>query len=445
MNKRTTISLVILTVFSLLLVPRVYAAKKANQASQATSTASKTAGGDQDNKFRLKPDARFKLCLTCHADFQDKMKKPFIHTPIKQGGCVACHSPHASNYPKQLQADTSAICLTCHKTILPQGARSTHKVALEGKCVMCHDPHSSDFKYNLRASGNELCFTCHKDKADTISKDKFKHDPVEKSCVNCHSPHASATAAALLKEDVPELCKGCHQTEKPIFLRQHLNYPVADSRCTMCHNVHGSNRAGIIYDTAHPPFINRTCNLCHQSSSDPQPLALKKNGFELCRGCHSSMVNDMLSKNRLHWPVVSKRGCLNCHSPHASPQANLLKQPAKQLCGGCHADTVKRQEASPTKHPPVAEGMCTVCHNPHASDNVLLLAQSSPIDLCGQCHDWQKHQTHPVGDKVIDKRNKNLTVQCLSCHRSHGTEYLHLIPFKTVTDLCVQCHVEKAR
>ena len=174
MNKRTTISLVILTVFSLLLVPRVYAAKKANQASQATSTASKTAGGDQDNKFRLKPDARFKLCLTCHADFQDKLKKPFVHTPLKTAGCVACH-------------------------------------------------------------------------------------------------------------------------------------------------------------------------------------------------------------------------------------------------------------------------------NPHASDNVLLVTQSSTIELCGKCHDWQKHQTHPVGDKIIDKRNKNLSVQCLSCHRSHGTEYLHLIPFKTTSDLCVQCHVEKGR
>jgi len=445
MNKRTNISLVILTVLSLCLVPHVYAAKKAKPATETSGAASETAGGNQANPFRLKPDARLKICLTCHADFEDKLKKPFIHTPLKTAGCVACHNPHAASYPKQLQADTSAICLTCHKTILPKGARSTHKVALEGKCVLCHDPHSSDFKFNLRANGNALCFTCHKDKADTISKVKFKHDPVEKGCTNCHNPHASTTASALLKDEVPALCKSCHQTDKPIFQRQHMNYPVEKSRCTMCHSVHGSNRVGMIYDTAHPPFSNKTCYLCHDKSDAAQPLALKKQGFELCKGCHNNLVNEMFSKNILHWPTVGKDGCLNCHTPHASPQASLLKKPITQLCGTCHADTIKRQEMSPTKHPPVIEGQCTVCHNPHGSDNVLLLTQPSAIELCGQCHDWQKHSTHPVGEKIIDKRNKNLTVQCLSCHRSHGTEYLHLIPFKTTTELCTQCHVEKER
>jgi predicted CXXCH cytochrome family protein len=116
-----------------------------------------------------------------------------------------------------------------------------------------------------------------------------------------------------------------------------------------------------------------------------------------------------------------------------------------KLCGTCHADTIQRQERSVTKHQPVKEGMCMTCHAPHASDNVFLTVQASTLVFCGTCHDYQKHSTHPVGNKVIDKRNKNLSVECLSCHRSHGTEYKKMLPFGTVSDLCTQCHLEYQR
>jgi DmsE family decaheme c-type cytochrome len=444
MKLRSAIILV-LSAICLCFAPQADAAKaqKATKAHKATKAP--TGDVDKDAKFRLKPGARQKVCLTCHADFEERLKKAFVHTPIKTIGCTACHSPHASNYPKQLSADPSALCLTCHKDILPDDARSKHKAALEGKCVQCHDPHSSDNKFNLLKAGNELCFSCHKDKADAVSKARFKHNPVEKGCVNCHNPHASMKATALLIKEVPSLCKDCHQTDNALFIKQHLGYPVAGTRCTMCHSVHGSDKAGLIYNTAHPPFVNKTCNLCHEGPNSGKPLALKSKGFELCRGCHNTMVNEMFAKKRFHWPILGKDGCLNCHSPHASPQKGLLKDKPIVLCGRCHIDTIQRQERSITKHQPMQEGTCTVCHSPHASDNELLFTKPSTIELCAQCHDWQKHSTHPVGEKVIDKRNKNLTVQCLSCHRAHGTEYKHMLPAATVSELCTQCHVEYKR
>jgi DmsE family decaheme c-type cytochrome len=443
MKLRTAIILVLSAVF-LCLAPQADAAK-ARKETKATKATKATKGVDKETKFRLKPGAQQKVCLTCHADFENKLKKPFVHTPITKTGCTACHSPHASSYPKQLYSDVSTLCLTCHKGMLPDNARSTHKAALGGKCLQCHDPHSSDNKFNLLKAGNDLCFSCHKDKAETISKVKFKHNPVTKTCLNCHDPHASMKATSLLKEEVPALCKECHQTNQPIFVKQHMNYPVGNARCTLCHNVHGSDKAGLIYNTAHPPFANKTCNLCHESSNSPNPLALKKKGFELCRGCHNSVVNEMFAKNRLHQPVLGKDGCINCHTPHASSQPGLLKDTPVRLCGNCHMDTIQRQERSITKHEPIQDGMCTVCHSPHASNNTLLFTQESIVELCGQCHDWQKHSTHPIGPKVIDKRNKNLTVQCLSCHRAHGTEYKHMLPTETVTELCTQCHKEYRR
>jgi len=115
------------------------------------------------------------------------------------------------------------------------------------------------------------------------------------------------------------------------------------------------------------------------------------------------------------------------------------------LCGSCHDDTIKRQEKSVTKHEPIKLGACTACHEPHASNNILLFKEATVIDVCASCHDWQKHSTHPIGEKVIDKRNKNLTVQCLSCHRSHGTEFKSMIPFQATSELCIQCHIDFKR
>jgi predicted CXXCH cytochrome family protein len=142
---------------------------------------------------------------------------------------------------------------------------------------------------------------------------------------------------------------------------------------------------------------------------------------------------------------VDRVGCRNCHNPHASPQKALLREPTKILCGRCHADTLARQEKSLAKHPPVDEGNCVACHSPHASDNVFLLNGSNVIGLCGSCHDWKRHSSHPIGEKTTDPRNANLTLDCLSCHRSHGSPFKSFASFDTAAELCVQCHRNMGR
>jgi predicted CXXCH cytochrome family protein len=415
------------------------------------------------DKFRLKPDARGKLCLNCHDNFREKLKNQFVHTPVKSGDCTDCHNPHASSHGKLLEEDPNKICLKCHEGIAPKNPRSSHKVVAEGNCVKCHDPHASNNKFALLKAGSELCFGCHKGMASAIAKVKFRHSPVERGCVNCHEPHGSGKANHLLKDDPMVLCASCHKTDQPSFVKQHMNYPVGKSDCTSCHDPHGSDRAGILFDNVHPPVANKVCNQCHEAPNSPTPFKTKKAGYELCRGCHSTLVNEIFNKNRVHWPLVDKVGCLNCHEPHASPQKKLLMGDMTSLCGKCHWDTMEmqqkldereKQENAAAKgktirgaltHPPVREGNCEACHASHASDSVFLLKQASIVELCGTCHDWLKHTTHPMGERVLDPRNKNLTLQCLSCHRSHGTGYRYLIPFPTVTDLCVQCHKQFKR
>ncbi|SHJ27358.1 doubled CXXCH domain-containing protein [Malonomonas rubra DSM 5091] len=398
-----------------------------------------------DNPYNLAPGARGKLCLDCHEGFKGTMEKKFIHTPLAEGQCTGCHNPHAADHGKLLAADPTQICASCHEDMSAANVRSAHQVVSDGDCVTCHDPHSSDNRMNLVASGSELCFGCHEELGQQVASNKFAHSPVKQDCMTCHAPHFSAENPALLRSQAPELCLDCHDSSKKTFKSQHVGYPVETANCSSCHNPHGSNTTAMLYDNVHQPLTSRMCKQCHEDPSSATPFATVKPSFELCQGCHYEMVNDTFNKDRMHWPVVDEKGCLNCHSPHASSEAMLMKAPQKEVCSSCHSDTIARQARALTKHQPIDDGECSSCHSPHSSDNPFILTEKSNINLCGQCHDWQTHSTHPIGDDVIDPRNPNLSLDCLSCHRTHGTEYKHFIYTETINDLCVQCHQQYRR
>ena len=394
--------------------------------------------------FKLKPGADGKVCLGCHSGELDPvLKKPFVHTPVKSRNCVGCHSPHAANHGKMLADEPGKICASCHD-VVPAKPRSTHK-PVESGCTNCHDPHASNFKNNLVKAPRDLCAGCHKPVLDTATAAKFKHYPVEQDCTTCHDPHGSASSASLLKSAVPQLCVGCHKMNRPNLVAKHQGYPVATARCTACHDPHGSNVRGMLYDHVHPPVARAMCGQCHEPPGSPKGFQPKLAGVALCKGCHAQKVNSMLDRNRVHWAVLGGDSCLGCHSPHAGKDKGMVKGNMVTVCGACHADTIKRQALSETKHKPISDGQCTKCHDPHGSSAPLLLVKPDAIELCGTCHDWQKHSTHPLGPSHKDPRNQNLTLNCLSCHRAHGTEYKHMNPFPTTTELCTKCHASFRR
>ncbi len=408
-----------------------------------------------EGKHKLKLGAKGQLCLKCHETFQKTIKSPYVHPLMKRGECSACHEPHTSSHKGLLTAGPTRLCSNCHKDVMPEKAQKVHMVVAEGKCNKCHDPHGSDNQFQLVNTGNELCFDCHQDMGNQVKKNRFKHKPLntKKGCLNCHNPHASEKSDFLLKKDAPSLCVECHDTGKPSFSRKHMNYPVAKTNCGSCHDPHGSNDRGMVFADAHVPVSKQQCSACHQEPTSANPLKTKWQGTELCMQCHKKLIDKTLNQNRTHWPLVDQTGCLNCHGPHATKQGKLLKRAIVDLCGRCHSDTVELQKwsISNPKNPklcePVKTGNCIACHSPHASDNVLLISQESiSIELCGRCHEWQTHSTHPIGEKVVDQRNRNLTVECLSCHKACGTgNKPAMMPFATVYDLCIQCHTERKR
>ena len=392
------------------------------------------------DRFHLKPGATGKVCLGCHADLAEAAALPVVHAPLKSGDCIACHNPHASSHGKLLDASGAALCARCHPTVAPAGAAHLHAPVAAGECARCHDPHASRNASLLRAVGNDTCASCHAAVAGHAAKAKFPHPPAAKNCLVCHDPHKGRSGEFLLKKEVPELCTGCHTTSATEFVKRHVGYPVAKARCTSCHDPHGSDQAGGLWAKVHPPAANRMCAQCHLDATGPNPTGLRKTGSELCRSCHGEVLRQISTRSHVHLPVADRVACLNCHAPHASAQDALLRQPAKQLCGGCHAATIARQETSKTKHPPVEEGMCGSCHEVHASDHRFLLNDANVMELCGACHEWKNHSTHPIGEKAVDPRNPNLTVDCLSCHRSHGATHQGLAHFDRDSELCVQCH-----
>jgi DmsE family decaheme c-type cytochrome len=399
----------------------------------------------QQNPYRLREADQKKICLVCHTDFDQKLKKRFVHTPVQSGDCSGCHDPHVSTHGKLLSGEAREICGSCHDSIIPAKAKSAHKVVADGDCQKCHDPHSSDNTANLRVKGNDLCFGCHKEIQDAIGKAKFKHTPVEQGCLTCHGAHGSDKAVRLLKTAVPELCLTCHKPGTPAFQARHMRYPVAKASCTTCHDPHGSNQSALLLNNVHPPVSAGACNRCHEAPDSATPFATKRTGFDLCKGCHNDMVNGVLAKSRLHWPVADKAGCVNCHNPHASKYAKLVKAEGPQLCRECHADTLKRIAETPVKHAPVESGSCIACHSPHGSDGVYLVDQPSTTKLCANCHDYQTHSAHPIGEKAVDPRNKNLRVECLSCHKGHGTAFKRMLLDETTAELCTRCHKKYRR
>lgn len=399
----------------------------------------------QQNPYRLRDPSQRKLCLACHTDFEQKLKSPYVHTAVKTGDCAGCHDPHVSSHGKLLSGEGREICAACHGNVIPANAKSQHKVVADGQCEKCHDPHASANPANLVAKGPDLCFTCHKDLGESISKARFTHAPVGLGCQVCHVAHGSDKALSLLKSSVPGLCLGCHKADSPQFVARHMKYPVARASCTSCHDPHGSNQPALLLNTVHSPVANRACNQCHEAPDSATPFATKRSGFELCKGCHNDMVTAMMAKARLHWPVADKTGCVNCHNPHASRYDKLLKAEPATLCASCHTATAAAIKAVAAKHAPVDGGMCTTCHSPHGANGVFLIDQPSVNELCTGCHDYSTHSAHPIGEKAVDPRNKNLRVDCLSCHKGHGTAFKHMLLASTNLELCTQCHKQYAR
>jgi predicted CXXCH cytochrome family protein len=155
------------------------------------------------------------LCLTCHPLSQDKVQ----HGPYREGDCVVCHSPHASDFPAHTRASTQDTCLGCH-------AQSRVKVDAKAKTVTVPWGVTLTFKQVQGCASlplNAALTAGHPVGGHPVSgpNTALGANAPAITCLSCHKPHASNFAHLLPKTppdpDMPlckscSLCVDCHQS-----------------------------------------------------------------------------------------------------------------------------------------------------------------------------------------------------------------------------------------
>lgn len=174
------------------------------------------------------------LCFKCHENVaaryrKAKTKHDALYTADR---CGNCHRPHYAAKPGLLAESEQDLCLRCHgkndtrhshplKNIKVelQGKKYLHGPLADGRCSACHEPHGSDFFrllsnnypatfYAPYKSGTyDFCLSCHEENLlrfpDTTIYTKFRDGKRNlhylhvsntrkgRSCRACHQPHAS--------------------------------------------------------------------------------------------------------------------------------------------------------------------------------------------------------------------------------------------------------------
>jgi predicted CXXCH cytochrome family protein len=221
------------------------------------------------------------LCFMCHEESKKRFERKFTHKPVTES-CITCHRPHGSETPMLLVKEESGLCLSCHEKLHPElsetirTAEVPHPPVAEGKCISCHTPHSTNFSKQLKASLKSICFDCHAEVGEEVKAAEYLHGPVENNdCYACHAPHGSDNPR-ILKEYFPDefytpyatekyaICFDCHN--KKIALDKvtttltdfrngnlnlhylHVNKDPKGRSCKSCHQVHAGNQAKHIRD-----------------------------------------------------------------------------------------------------------------------------------------------------------------------------------------------------
>jgi predicted CXXCH cytochrome family protein len=245
-----------------------------------------------------------------------------MHGPAGAGDCVACHDPHESDIKPLLVKKDDELCVGCHVDVQESLKKAHVHPALQGGCTSCHNPHGSQHPHLLAEEGAGVCFACHDDIGDKVTKAAVVHPAARdgKACASCHSPHASDNEKLLL---VPqkETCLGCHKTLLPASATV-LHAPVKDGTCTKCHDPHGGENAKLLV-AAFPkdPYVPYTdadyalCFSCHKREMLQYPDTSFATGFrDGERNLHYLHVNNK----------QKGRSCRLCHEMHASTGPKLI-------------------------------------------------------------------------------------------------------------------------
>jgi predicted CXXCH cytochrome family protein len=341
-----------------------------------------------------------KACYSCHEKFK---AKKFIHVPVEEGECIACHSPHESPNKFQLSVKGGELCFNCHDEELVEG-KFVHGPVAVGGCIACHEPHTADYEKNLRAEGPALCFMCHTDKAEAVHEAEFIHKPVSENCISCHDPH-SAERQFMLESQLPALCLDCHKDKKEQLTTVSVKHGAleTDRTCLNCHDAHMSNIA--------KNLIMEPMDLC---------LSCHDKEYKSDNGKSIMDIKKWLVENTDHHGPIKQKDCSGCHNPHGSENFRILRSPYPptfykpfaidnyNLCFSCHEKTIvlnpetskltnfrNGNENLHFRHvnKPIKGRTCRACHETHASNFPKHIREAVPFGAWDLPLNYQKTDT----------------------------------------------------
>lgn len=300
--------------------------------------------GRQEFAFHLSKSVPA-LCLDCHDVKDEALIKAHQGQPFGAATCTQCHDPHQSAQPKLLQ-------------------KFAHPPFAEKACDTCHAPAKDGKVVLTNADTRALCVTCHSDQAEKIEKAKVQHPGAQGECLACHNPHAGSSPG-FLQPDPVNACLACHSDQADQFKKAHRHQPAFQQGCATCHEPHGGDNAHLL----RAKTTNGLCLECH--GADSQPKKLEAEHLITIFNGSVKLPEDYFAKHKVPiLPLKYGRGhptdghpvsavvdptdttkvrakidCLSCHQPHASAQADLLvKDQANNMafCSSCHKDLTGR-------------------------------------------------------------------------------------------------------
>ena len=431
-------------------------------------------------------------CLECHTD---KTKGKVVHSAIALG-CLSCHEIRVNKdatYVKLITTTPAALCLTCHSDKDADKLKGTVHSPAVRDCLKCHDPHNSENKNLLlkAMSGDtkdaNLCLSCHTQGMNVPAKGS-RHAALDMGCDTCHTTHKVGVKGNPefdfhLTKALPSLCIDCHDPKDASLQKAHQNQPFGSANCVECHDPHSSAAPKLMARFTHPPFADKSCEICHAPAKDGKVVLTQASVKELCVTCHDDQAK-LIDSAKVQHPGAAG-DCTDCHTPHASKYPGLPKTNGVEICLSCHSEQAEMMVTKKVLHQPAFVQGCATCHEPHGSANEKLLRASANA-LCIECHGpdsrageikearlitifggkirlpenyFDKNRItilpikngkghpvpgHPVEDirDLADLSKITKPINCLSCHQPHagGARAMLIKDQKPGLEFCRGCH-----
>jgi predicted CXXCH cytochrome family protein len=136
---------------------------------------------------------------------QFELPGKYVHEPVNIS-CAFCHDAHASDYPTELYAPVTDLCLACHGSNGKSLVVSRQPFPLfDGKVTV--QPNSFKMLTILNLVNERLGHPTAKHPVWVAAT----ADKAEINCITCHVSHSASTGPKLLSSDKMATCEKCHE------------------------------------------------------------------------------------------------------------------------------------------------------------------------------------------------------------------------------------------